>query len=243
MGNVVSDSMETYSSNIRLVVLFSIPFLITLLIPLFAPLPTFISAGATFIRSASIFTNLSFTKTAVILVAEIFSVLFLSFAFVAINLIVKSRRTHVRVQRRVLQDIEKYIGKVFVLVMIYAILLVAVNIAGYYFGDEAVLTSVVGLVLFIPLFYAPSAIVIDDKKTLRAVKDSVRLAAHSPQYLVLWLVLALLVVSVLDYVIIAVAGTLFSRYVMLVVNSLFVLPYFVILQAESYMKRFPMIRH
>jgi protein-S-isoprenylcysteine O-methyltransferase Ste14 len=243
MASVIEDSYETYSSNLNLVLIFSIPFIIAFVIPLFAPLPTYISLGGIFLRSASIFTNLNFLGLAVIIVAFFFSLLFISFAFVAISLIVKSRRTRLKIGQRAIQGIEKYIGKVFLVFLLYAIILSVANILGYYLGIEALLTGIVGFFGFIPFFYAPSAIVVDEQKIGRALKNSVKLVVKEPQYFILWFILISIILSLISVIFIAIAGTFWSRYIILIISSLFVLPYFVIFQAEAYMKRFPILKH
>lgn len=243
MGSVIGDAYETYSSNLRLVLLFSIPFIIAFIIPLFAPLPVYISLGGIFLRSTSIFTNLNFVGLAVIMVAFFFSLLFISFAFVAISMIVKSRRTHLKIGQRAMKGIEKYIGRVFVVFILYAIILSIANVLGYYLGAEALLTGIVGFFGFIPFFYAPSAIVVDEQRIGRALSNSARLVVKEPQYFILWFLLISIVLSLISVVFIAATGTFWSRYIILVLSSLFVLPYFVIFQAEAYMKRFPILRH
>lgn len=243
MSNILEDTFETYRDNVRLVLLFSVPFLISFIIPFLAPLPAYITAGAIFIRSASIFMNIGPVALAIIVLSVFFSLLFLSFAFVAISLIVKAKRTQTKHARYVLQGIEKYTSRVFVVFLIYAAVLAVVNIVGYYFEVESALTAIVGFVLFMLIFYAPTAIVIDGKRLAVALRDSVRLVLKEPQYFILWFVLITVVISLLDFVFIHLSGTLISMYLLLIVNSLFVLPYFVIYQAEAYMKRFPILKH
>ncbi|MDE1768538.1 MAG: hypothetical protein KGH64_01675 [Candidatus Micrarchaeota archaeon] len=245
MAGVANDSLEIYKDHIKLILIFSIPFIIAFIIPFLAPLPTYTSAGAIFLRSASIFANgnINLVSLAVITISTIFSLLFLSFAFVLISLIVKSKKTHTRIGRRAFLNIETYIGRVFTIFLAYTILLFIVNIFGYSIGLSAQLTGIVGFVSFALLFYAPSATVVDDKRLGRAVRDSVVLLFHEPQYFFFWLVLITVVVSIVDYVSIALFGTPLATYVVLVVNSLFVLPYFVIFQAVTYMLRFKLLRH
>lgn len=243
MANILSDVFETYKNNMKFVVFFSIPFVIAFLIPLFAPLPTYISAGGIFIRSSSVVNNINFINIAVILIAIFFSLLFISFAFVAISLIVKSRKTKSKISKRVMQDIERYISKVFILLLIYTFVLVIVNVLGYIYGNMGILTDIVGFFGFIPLFYAPSAIVVDNKSIGRAVKDSIKLVVGNPSYFILWFILIGVIISVIDFVIIALFGAYLSMYITLVLVSLFVLPYFVIFQAEAYMRRFAILRH
>lgn len=245
MGNVFTDSLETYFQNLKLVLLFSIPFIIAVAIPLFAPLPTYITAGGIFLRSASIFINTSPVSISVIIFSMFFSLLFLSFAFVAISLIVKSRRTHTKIAGSVLKDIEKYISRVFVVLLVYALVVIATNIlASYYLPSlGGVLTSLVGFIAFLIIFYAPSAIVVDNKRILTSIKDSTKLMYREPLCFLGWLLLSTISISILDVVAIGITGTLLSRYVVLIITSLLILPYFVILQAEAYMKRFPLLRH
>jgi len=108
----------------------------------------------------------------------------------------------------------------------------------------------VGFFLFVAMFYAPAAVVLENKKVFAAIRQSARLVVKEPQYFLLWAAAIAIVVSVLDFAMIALtsalmgpAGTLFSSYALLVLNSLFVLPYFVIYQAEAYMRRFSILKH
>lgn len=245
MPSVAADSFDVFKENIKLILIFSIPFLLAFAIPLLAPLPTYVSAGAIFLRSASIFVNgnLNVLSLTVITISAIFSLLFLSFAFVLISLIVKARKTRSKIGRRAFQNIETYIGKVFTILLAYTVLLLLVNVFGYSIGISAQATGIIGFVVFALIFYAPSATVVDDKKIVRALKDSVRLVTQEPQYFVLWIVLIAIVVSVIDYVCIHLFGTPLSSYIVLIINSLFVLPYFVIFQAEAYMARFKLLMH
>ncbi len=243
MANILSEAFETYKDNLMFVIFFSIPFVIAFLIPFFAPLPTYISSGGIFIRTSSIATNLNFVSLAVIIIATLFSLLFISFAFVAISLIVKSKKTRSKISKRVIQDIERYVSKVFLLLIIYTFILILANVVGYYLGFMTLLTSVVGFFAFIPIFYAPSAIVVDNKKVGRAVKDSIRLIISKPLYFIMWFVLISILITVVDGVMIAIAGNYVSMYLTLVITSLLILPYFVIFQAEAYMKRFALLRH
>ncbi|MFP3278010.1 MAG: hypothetical protein RXO43_00380 [Candidatus Micrarchaeota archaeon] len=243
MPNIIYDAFETYVENLKLVLLFSIPFIIAFTIPLLVPLPTYITMGSTFLRTASAFVNINMFGIAVIVVATFFSLLFLSFAFVAIAYIVKTKRTYGKVTRDMINSIEKHTGKVFIIFILYSAIVILVDIISYPTGYAGLITSIVGFVLFLFIFYAPSAIVIDNKRMIRAIKDSTKLLFREPQYFLIWLFLAIVVLSFFDELFILLFGTFYSRYAMLIFSSLFILPYFVIFQAEAYMKRFPILKH
>ncbi|HVA83250.1 MAG TPA: hypothetical protein VNF06_03740 [Candidatus Aquilonibacter sp.] len=243
MAGIINDTLETYVGNLKLVLLFSIPFIIAFLIPVLAPLPTYITSGGIFLRSASIFINLNILSIAIIIIPVFVSLLFLSFALVAISLIVKSTRTHVRTGKSALQGIEKYTASVFLLLVVFQGLLIIVNVVGYFLGISALLTAVVGFLMFMLIFYAPSAMVIDNKKMVRAIKDSAKLVTREPAYFLFGIFLLLVSISIVDAFAIGLSGTLLSRYLVLLVSSLIILPFFVIYQAEAYMKRFPIIKN
>lgn len=242
MGNVFADSWETYREHAGLVVLFSIPFVIAALIPVFASVPTYVSSGAIFLRSASVFLNLDMVEVGVITVAMLLSLLFLSFAAVAITLIVKTKRTHTGISGGVLRDLEKYTGRVFAVLLIYAGVLAIVDIVSVPIGLQGILTPLVGFFLFIPIFYAPAAVVLENKNVLPAMKQSAHLVVKEPQYFILWAIAIAVAITALEVVTIPITGT-YSNYIVLAVNSLLLLPYFVICLAESYMRRFSLLKH
>ena len=242
MANVVSDSLGIYRDNIRLILLFSIPFLIAFLIPLLAPLPTYISTGAIFLRTASIFVNTNPTVLAVVTISTFVSMLFISFAFVAISLIVKSEKTHMATSKRVMLEIEKYISRVFSILLFYAFIVIILNISSYLFSFPVIWAEALNLIIFLLIFYMPTAMVIDNKGFFASFKGSIRLVVTSPKYVVLWLVLFAAATSFVDLVSSGLFGVAGS-YVTLVINSVFILPYFVIFIAEAYIRRFPLLRH
>ncbi len=242
MANVVSDSLGIYRDNIRLIILFSIPFLIAFLIPLLAPLPTYISTGAIFLRTASIFVNTNPTVLAVVTISTFVSMLFISFAFVAISLIVKSEKTHMATSKRVMLEIEKYISRVFSILLFYAFIVIILNISSYLFSFPVIWAEALNLIIFLLIFYMPTAMVIDNKGFFASFKGSIRLVVTSPKYVVLWLVLFAAATSFVDLVFSGLFGVAGS-YVTLVINSVFILPYFVIFIAEAYIRRFPLLRH
>ncbi len=244
MKNILIESLDSYTSNAKLVLLFSIPFIIAFLIPMLAPLPTYISGGAIFLRTASLFANnLSAFGIAVIIVSLFFSLLFISFAIVAIALVIKSQKTHTRISERIMSSVERYIGKVFVLLLFYLLAVLFANVIGYMVNAQQWLTPLVGFLLFLLIFYAPGSIVIGEKRIANAVRESISLLFRQPGYVALWLIAIVVAVSLLDYAIVHVTGTVAGAYIMLLANSLLVLPYFVIMQIESYMRKFALLKH
>ena len=242
MTNVLEYTAEAYAKHISTILLFSIAFVIALLIPAFAPLPTYADIGAVFIRTSSIFINLTAISVAVIIASMLFSLLFLSFAIVSINLIVKHSRTHSKIRKEVIDGIEKHISRVFIVLLLYTALIAAASLIGYTFGAAGIFAAAAGLVFSPLFFYAPSSIVIDEKGIVRAIAASASFFFKRFDYFLLWLFIGLAAITAFDFIFITISGTMISRYAMLVFDSLFVLPFLAMQQSECYMKRFALLK-
>lgn len=246
MVNVLSYASSFYVKNLKLILLFSLSFIIALSIPIFASFPTFKDLGGIFIRTASIiqFNGLNAVSVSVIAVSILLSSLFLSFAIVSINVLVKHDRTHTRIKQEVISGLEKYTSKVFFILLAFTSILLITNIAstsyGLLFGGA--MTSIVGLILTPFFFYAPSSIVIDENKTTRAIKASLKFFFKRFEYFILWIVLAVVLITFFDFIFITISGQ-FSMYIMLIFSSLFIMPFLVVLQSEFYMKKFALLHY
>ncbi len=242
MVNVLSRTWKSYRSNLGLVLISAVALIIAFLVPVFASLPTFNDLGGVFLRMSSIYLNLNIFNSAIIIISFLFSLVFISFALVLINVIVKHSRTRTKVKTEVIRSLERFTGIVFVTLLIYSAIVFAVGILSYGTGFSAAITAIVALVLTPLVFYAPSSIVIDERGLFRAMKSSASFFFKKFDYFLLWLVVAIVLFTVLDFVFIHAFGTLASRYVMLVVSSILILPLLMLMQGEMYLNRFGLLK-
>ncbi len=242
MRTVFGHAIDTYFSNIYLILLCSIPFIIAFLIPAFASFPTFNDAGSVLLRTSSIFLNLNLFTTAIIVIAVLFSLLFLSFAIVAINIVVKHSRTQTKIKSEVIRGLERYTGRVFTILLIATVIIALANILSYNSGYSGIVTAIVALLITPFLFYAPASVVIDEAKLFRAIRAGTKFFTKRFDYFVAWIVIAIVLVTIFDFIFIFATGTLISRYAMLIFSSLFILPFLVLLQSEFYMSRFKLLK-
>ncbi len=239
---VFGHAIETYFSNIYLILLCSISFIIAFLIPAFASFPTYNDAGAVLLRTASVYINLNPFTTAIIVIAMLFSLLFLSFAIVAINIVVKHSRTQTKIRSEVIKGLEKYTSRVFVILLLATVIIVLASVLSYNSGYSGIITALVALIITPFIFYAPASVVIDENNVFRSIKAGTKFFTKRLDYFVAWLVIAILLLTIFDFIFILVAGTEISRYAMLIFSSLFILPFLVLLQGEFYMSRFKLLK-
>ncbi len=243
MPNILETSAKSYKANLRFILFFSIAFLIAMLIPVFAPFPTYDNLGAIFIRTGSIYLNLNFIDVIIIVASTMFSLLFLSFAIVAINIIIKHSHTATRIRKEVIDGIEKYTANVFVILLLFTAILVFVSFITYYSGYSGIATLVAGIILVPFLFYAPTSIVMDDIRPIRAIRHSLSFIYHHFNYFILWLLVSFVLLSVVDLIPIIGSSSLASVYIALIIDSFVILPFLIVLQSETYIKRFSMLKH
>ena len=57
--DVIKYAAEAYTNNIKMLLFFSLPFLLAFLIPVFSPMPTYAAVGGTFLRTGSMYMDLT----------------------------------------------------------------------------------------------------------------------------------------------------------------------------------------
>ena len=243
MVDVLRYTVESYLKNIKMVSFFSLPFLLAFLIPLLASTPTYVALGATFLRTGSMYVDLTGVDVAVIVLSFLVSLFLVSFAIVAINLLIKSQRTFTNIRTEIMEGIEKYTLSVFWLYLTAWVICFIANLFGYEYGVNEWLTPLTSLIVALPLFYAPTAIVIDEQRPYIAMKSSLSMIRKQFVYFALIVVLGMAALSLADGVFILLRGIVpYARYLVLVVNALLILPFLIMLQVQVYLTKYTILK-
>lgn len=242
MFELFANTWKVYTRQWGMVLFFSLPFLISLILPLFSPAPTYAALGGYFMRSGSL-PEMTLMNWIVVAVALVVSLYLLSFALVAINLVVKATRTRTRVGTEALRNIEKYTFVVFCLFLAVKIVETGILYLTIERGATELFVYIFGLVASLGLFYAAPAVVLEEKKPAKAFAASYAHIIRRPDLFVVWLVVAfvaLVVVTALTYALVETA--LWRQVVVALINSLLVLPFLLILQAQMYLTKYTIVK-
>lgn len=245
MLDLLGYSWKVYTKNLGIIIFFSIPFIIALAIPLFSPDITFSALGAQFLRSGSI--PEKFESTVAVIVATLLSIFLLSLALVAINLIVKGVRTRTKIKSEDIAHLGGYTFVVFSLFLTLAILELIILTLSMQRNISELPTLIFGFIASLGLFYAAPAVVLDERKPVHAVVESYRQVLRKPVHFIVWLILAfvsLSLVMVISYSLLEVFNLprIVMQAVVILVNSLLILPYLIILQAQIYLTKYTIIK-
>ncbi len=222
-----------YTSHSFLLLVTSLVFFFSFLIPFLIPAPTFLALGAVELRILDL-KHLAPTKALFLALAYVFSLFLFSLATTCVYLIIKSKRVLTPIPREVVEGIWRYAWKVF-FVYLSAFLLSSIIVSATFGTSFEWLGLFASLLIFIVLFFIPPAVVIDDYSVSRAVLWSAKLAFRFWIYVLTWVVGVALVLMLSEWVLFAVFSPELGKYMVSFVNAFFFLPFFTFLQAEIYL--------
>jgi|GEM_PF-380889 len=234
-------ALDFYLRRVAIVALFSIPFLLAVLIANLVAAPTFIAAGGLFIRTGSL-PELSLADMIITIIGYAVAVFVISDTIVNINILVRSRRTMTETTSEMFSAIGKYGSRIFYIITLMLLLQFVVQLALY---DNAfkswVYPLVTGVLWFFFSFSFP-AVVIDNARTADAIACSFSFAMRRPVLVAKWMLIGLALILAAYFVAFLALSPPFSSYLILLLNSIVFLPFLLILQTQIYMEKYPLAR-
>jgi hypothetical protein len=225
----------------KLILLFSVPFLIAFIILSLVAAPTYQALGGLFNRTGSI-PELSILDLLLIALAYIVSFFIIADTITNVNLIIKQQRTKNFTTTEVMKAMGTYATRIF---YIYTIMMLLVFVAQLLLYETSVKTWIYPIFTFLLsflLFFVAPAIVIDGARTGDAISKSIRMALKKPGFVIAWSVIGLVSLSILKLVFDLVLPHSIAPFAVLFFNSLFILPYLIVLQTQMYMEKYPLAR-
>lgn len=241
LKRVFRNAWQFYLSRIKLILVFSVPFLLALLVPTLVAAPTYLALGGVFIRTGSI-PALSLLDIALTALAYIFTLFIISDTIVNVNLIVKSKRTLTEVTKTVVSAMGTYGTRIFYVYTLMLLLMFVFQLLTYDVPFQSWLYPLFLFALSFLLFFVPPAVVIDNADTPTAIKRSAIMAVRKPAFVLAAAVFGFMALSLTELAALLLFSSPFSQYFVLVVNSLFVLPFLVVLQTQMYMEKYPLAK-
>ena len=229
-----------YKKNIKLISFFSIPALVGLLIPTLVNTPVFAALGGTFLRTGSI-PDTTAGELGIIAAAALISLYLISFAIVNINIVIKSQRTSTNIKNEVLKGVTGYTLNVFFFFLLGTIALLIIQLLTFEIGAQSWLAPILSLLVWLPLAYAPAGLVIDELRPFRAAQKSFSMVFSKLHYFLLWLLIAFALLCALDYLFLALLPHKLGSLVVMLLNSLVVMPFLIVLQTQIYLSKYTIL--
>ncbi|MFN7990647.1 MAG: hypothetical protein U0R44_00660 [Candidatus Micrarchaeia archaeon] len=232
---------EFYFNRLGLIVIFSIPFILSILILVLVPAPTYQAIGGVFLRTGSL-GDISLLDVIIITVGYALSVFMVADTIVNINIVIRSKRTLTTIKHEVVQAVGSYATRIFYIYTLALLLTVILQLITYENPLQSWIYSILSLALSFLLFFVAPAVVIDNSNTPKAIRRSVAMSLRNPHLFLLWSFIGLFLVSLVKIAADLAFSNPFSTYFVLLVNSLLILPFLVVLQTQMYMEKYPLAR-
>ena len=241
LSRAIQYSIEFYTKRLGIIVLFSIPFLLAFAMLSLVSAPTYQALGGLFSRTGSI-PELSITDIVIIAIAYIVSFFIIADAVTNVNIIIRSQRTLTITSKEVLAAASKYAIRIFYIYTIMLLLIFIAQLVLYGNPLSAWLFPLFLLVLSSLLFFIAPAVVIDEEDSAGAIRKSVSMAMRKPMFILVWAIIGLIALSVPKVIFDLALPHWLSPYLVFLINSLFVLPFLLVLQTQMYMEKYPLAK-
>ncbi len=241
LSRVFKYSFDFYMKRLGLIIIFSVPFIISSLLLILVAAPTYLALGSVFLRIGSI-PELSIFDLLITVVVYVLSVFIISDTIVNVNIIIRSKRTLTSIKSEIVTAFGKYATRIFYIYTMMSLLLFIAQLLLYENPLQTWLYPLFLIMISFFLFFVPPAVVIDNSDTPTAIKRSVQMAIKNPTMVIIWALVGLVSMSLVEQVAFFILPSPFSGYFILLVNSLFVLPFLIVLQTQMYMEKYPLAR-
>ncbi len=233
------ETNKSYFTHLDKVLLFSVPLLVSILVLEIVAVPTFPAVGGVFLRIGSL-PNLTPFQAGVMILGVLISIYFIALAVVSITLLIKSQKTRMNIRQEILKSTRTYVLNLFILYVIMMLIWSAVQLLTYNISHREIITPVLILLITLPFFYAPMALVIDNLPPERAVYNSVKHVYRKPLLFLIWLIVGSVLLTISTWIGYALPGD-WGSYITLVINSLLIVPYLIILQIHMYLSKYSIL--
>ncbi len=231
---------KAYTENFWVILLMAVPALFALAIPILVGTPTFIAMGGTYLRTGSI-PDLNSTSAALMLVSLLLSLFLMSFAMVNINLVIKSQRTLTQIGKEVMRNLSTTTLSVFWMYLIGVLMLFIIQLVTFEYNLQAILAPLLSMGVGMGLLFLPTAMVMDDVRPWRALERSARIIVTKAPLVLLWMAIALLVLTMVDGLSLWLLPHPLASWLVLLFNSLVALPYLVVMLGQIYISKYTIL--
>ena len=240
LSKILEYTIADFVKKFNMIEVFAIPMIFAFLIPVFVAAPSYLAIGGIFLRTGSI-PDLSILDILLSVIGYAVSLFLISASVVNINLTIKSKRTQNTIKDEVIMAMQTYALRIFVIYTIILILSFALQVLTYESNIQKIIYPFAMFLISLVTFYVAPAIVIDDSGIFDAIEKSMKIAFQAPLMVLAWVAIGFVALAIIKVVCDLVFGS-FSGYVVLLINSLLVLPFLILLQTHMYMEKYPLAR-
>lgn len=245
--NVLAHTSSAYGRNGKLILFFSVPFLVA--VPLLLLLPNFSTLGGIFLRYGSIPASLSLLEFGFIAAVFLVSLLLASFAIAAVNVVIRSQRTLNLMSHYEASRIELATLRLFFVLLAATLVILAANLllldkqvvwSGQSVPLQPFWGSLVSFIVSAAILFAPQAIAVDDANVPQALGKSVSFALNRPKYFLLFLLGGSVLLLLNDALFLTVMPAQ-ARLASMLVMAFLIVPFLEVVKTQIWLSKYTLI--
>lgn len=244
-SKTVHQSLIAYYHNWKLLALFSIPFLIAF--PLSMLLPNYISLSAIFLRPDTIGNQASISVLGITAVVSLIAILLYSFSLAAVNVVVKSQRTMVKLKNLDFELVEEATFRIFgVMLVLFALIfsftLLFLRIDPNGSTWSLLLRAAFMFVVSLAALFAPQAIVIDRASVENSLALSYKIVKNKSSFTIGLLAITFGLIGINTVIFDGLTNYVFFASLLgLAVNALVISPFLEVLKVQIFLSKYTLL--
>jgi len=237
-------SWNFYAKHIKeILMVFSIPTILSYLVLLLINKSTFPSFGGSFLRTIDIY-HLPIIDMLLISLVYLISTYLISDAVANINVLIKKERTYRTLRRDIISTIGTYAVRMSVVSIFIILIIIFGQVLTINLPSGEMVCAVYLLAVGFLFFYAPPAIIIDDMSPLQSLMYSIKIIGKGYHFKlsIFWMLLGFVLLSLVDGILLLLLPYPFSEFLIILINSMALYPFLFILQTHMYMDKYPLTK-
>jgi len=235
-------SVRTYGRHYDAAILFGMPLLLSMILVVLFPYPTFMSLGAVFLRVMSI-SELGEAGMGITALIILVSIVLLGMTISAVSLIVKEERVgHKTRYSLFIEAVSTYTLGISVFYLALFLFLAGMQMLAFVWGVSTLAFSIVSLAVCYLVFFVPFAMVIDDYGMGRAMEAALDHLRFRPLGPLKWFLMVMAANLAVVFILQLVMDYQLAKGITTFMNGLVILPFMIIYGAHMYVDKYPMTR-
>ncbi len=241
MFRVFKHALDFYLNKVWVITIFAIPFLLSALLLMLVAPPTYLSLGQLYLRTGSL-PDISLLELLLTIVVYAVALFISVDAAVNIGVVVKSKRTFTHITTEIVLAAKKYASRLFFIYTFALLILLSTQLLTYDHPLKEIFVALVSIALASTLFFTMPAIIIDDLDIISAIKRSIKMLQKFWDFIVIWAVSYFLLILMIESLLFFIIPTPYSPLLVFLLNGLIIVPFFLVLQMQMYMEKYPLAR-
>lgn len=241
---LVHSSWDFYMQRLgKILVVFSIPAILSYLVLLLIDKSTFPAFGGSFLRTIDLY-HLPIIDILSISLVYLISTYLISDAVANINVLIKKERTYKTLRRDIVSTIGTYAIRMTVVSIFIILLMILGQVLTVNLASGEIVYAIYLLAIGFLFFYVPPAIIIDNMSPLQSLVYSIKVIGKGYHFKlsIFWALLGFILLSLVDGILLLLLKYPLSEFLIILINSVTIYPFLFILQTHMYMDKYPLTK-